>query len=109
MMLLVGRFPTYGYYALMFSTVLKNILKVTPCPIYFEYLRNVASPVLLGPGFPVFLIDYEHRHENDLWLVETESRTSYKSYSNFPLKYSSRMMEIFNRVKGANADRSIFH
>nr|XP_012134968.1 PREDICTED: transient receptor potential channel pyrexia-like [Megachile rotundata] len=28
MMLLVGRLPTCGYYALMFSTVLKNILKV---------------------------------------------------------------------------------
>ncbi|XP_076628466.1 transient receptor potential channel pyrexia [Colletes latitarsis] len=28
MMLLVGRLPMYGYYALMFSTVLKNILKV---------------------------------------------------------------------------------
>ncbi|XP_053979299.1 transient receptor potential channel pyrexia-like [Hylaeus volcanicus] len=28
MMLLVGRLPTFGYYALMFSTVLKNILKV---------------------------------------------------------------------------------
>lgn len=29
MMLLVGRLPTCGYYALMFSTVLKNILKVS--------------------------------------------------------------------------------
>ncbi|XP_046838840.1 transient receptor potential channel pyrexia-like isoform X1 [Vespa crabro] len=28
MMLLIGRFPTWGYYALMFSTVLSNILKV---------------------------------------------------------------------------------
>lgn len=28
MMLLIGRFPMWGYYALMFSTVLKNILKV---------------------------------------------------------------------------------
>ncbi|XP_020712175.2 transient receptor potential channel pyrexia-like [Athalia rosae] len=28
MMLLVGRFPTWGYYALMFSTVLKNVIKV---------------------------------------------------------------------------------
>ncbi|XP_043664815.1 transient receptor potential channel pyrexia-like isoform X2 [Vespula pensylvanica] len=27
MMLLIGRFPTWGYYALMFSTVLSNILK----------------------------------------------------------------------------------
>lgn len=30
MMLLIGRFPMWGYYALMFSTVLKNILKVGP-------------------------------------------------------------------------------
>lgn len=28
MMLLIGRVPMWGYYALMFSTVLKNILKV---------------------------------------------------------------------------------
>ncbi|KAG7213479.1 hypothetical protein KM043_002750 [Ampulex compressa] len=28
MMLLIGRFPMWGYYALMFSTVLKNVLKV---------------------------------------------------------------------------------
>ncbi|XP_046750138.1 transient receptor potential channel pyrexia-like [Diprion similis] len=28
MMLLVGRFPTLGYYTLMFSTVLKNVFKV---------------------------------------------------------------------------------
>lgn len=28
MMLLVGRFPTWGHYALMFSTVLKNVSKV---------------------------------------------------------------------------------
>lgn len=27
-MLLIGRFPMWGYYALMFSTVLKNVLKV---------------------------------------------------------------------------------
>lgn len=29
MMLLIGRLPMCGYYALMFSTVLKNILKVS--------------------------------------------------------------------------------
>jgi len=29
MMLLIGRFPMCGYYALMFSAVLQNILKVS--------------------------------------------------------------------------------
>lgn len=28
LMLLIGRFPTYGYYALMFSAVLQNVVKV---------------------------------------------------------------------------------
>lgn len=27
-MLLIGRFPTYGYYALMFSVVFRNVIKV---------------------------------------------------------------------------------
>lgn len=28
LMLLIGRFPTYGYYALMFAAVLQNVVKV---------------------------------------------------------------------------------
>lgn len=28
LMLLIGRFPTYGYYALMFAAVLQNVIKV---------------------------------------------------------------------------------
>jgi hypothetical protein len=27
-MLLIGRLPTYGYYALMFSAVLQNVIRV---------------------------------------------------------------------------------
>lgn len=40
MMLLIGRFPTCGYYALMFSTVLKNILKVSEKSLYFMCLAD---------------------------------------------------------------------
>lgn len=29
LMFLIGRFPIYGYYALMFSVVLKNVIKVS--------------------------------------------------------------------------------
>lgn len=29
LMLLIGRLPSYGYYALMFAAVLQNVVKVT--------------------------------------------------------------------------------
>lgn len=43
MMLLIGRVPMWGYYALMFSTVLKNILKVASAiPFIF---RGIAATI----------------------------------------------------------------
>jgi len=40
MMLLIGRVPMWGYYALMFSTVLKNILKVAGVMYRFFFLEE---------------------------------------------------------------------
>jgi hypothetical protein len=38
LMLLMGRFPTFGYYALMFYHVLQNVIKVQHC-----YMNTVTS------------------------------------------------------------------
>ncbi|KAK2577416.1 hypothetical protein KPH14_003525 [Odynerus spinipes] len=80
MMLLIGRFPTWGYYALMFSTVLKNVLKVLlafVCMIvgfalsfailfhkneqFREFLRAIVKTVVMMMGE----YDYEDLFPND--------------------------------------------
>lgn len=37
LMLLIGRFPTYGYYALMFAAVLRNVIKVN---IFYKFRQT---------------------------------------------------------------------
>lgn len=58
MMLLVGRFPTWGHYALMFSTVLKNVSKVRSC----DYLRPVIIIHFFNLYFPQVLVAF-------VWLI----------------------------------------
>ncbi|XP_025992946.2 transient receptor potential channel pyrexia [Solenopsis invicta] len=57
MMLLIGRVPMWGYYALMFSTVLKNILKVL---LAFGYL-------IIGFALSFAVLFYGDDQFHNLW------------------------------------------
>ncbi|XP_015598034.1 transient receptor potential channel pyrexia [Cephus cinctus] len=57
MMLFIGRFPTWGYYALMFSTVLKNVLKVLLAFICLIFGFALSFAVLF----------HENDQFDDLW------------------------------------------
>lgn len=57
MMLLIGRVPMWGYYALMFSTVLKNILKVL---LAFGYL-------IVGFALSFAVLFHGNDQFRDLW------------------------------------------
>ncbi|XP_014616894.1 PREDICTED: transient receptor potential channel pyrexia-like isoform X2 [Polistes canadensis] len=63
MMLLIGRFPIWGYYALMFSTVLSNILKVLLAFICMVFGFALSFTVLF----------YENEQFHDCWraIVKT--------------------------------------
>ncbi|EZA52439.1 Transient receptor potential channel pyrexia [Ooceraea biroi] len=58
MMLLIGRFPMCGYYALMFSTVLKNILKVL---LAFGYL-------IVGFALSFSVLFHRNEQFSDFWM-----------------------------------------
>lgn len=50
-MLLIGRFPTYGYYALMFAAVLQNVVKVNrpnkmPFRKFYQVIFFSGSPYI---------------------------------------------------------------
>ncbi|XP_015183160.1 PREDICTED: transient receptor potential channel pyrexia-like isoform X2 [Polistes dominula] len=57
MMLLIGRFPTWGYYALMFSTVLSNILKVL----------LAFTCMIFGFALSFTVLFYENEQFHDCW------------------------------------------
>jgi len=60
MMLLIGRVPMWGYYALMFSTVLKNILKVTGVIHRFFLLREVNYITMIHTFYKYSITKYKN-------------------------------------------------
>lgn len=48
LMLLIGRHPTYGYYVLMFTVVLQNVLKVIiPFIKYYLHILTIITKTVL--------------------------------------------------------------
>ncbi|XP_043497215.1 transient receptor potential channel pyrexia-like [Polistes fuscatus] len=94
MMLLMGRFPIWGYYALMFSTVLSNMLKVLLAFICMVFGFALSFTVLF----------YENEQFHDCWraIVKTTVMMmgEYDYESLFPndTKSDKSFLEFTSRV-----------
>ncbi|KYN39147.1 Transient receptor potential channel pyrexia [Trachymyrmex septentrionalis] len=88
MMLLIGRVPMWGYYALMFSTVLKNILKVL---LAFGYL-------IVGFALSFAVLFHGNNQFDDFWRAIVKTVVMMMGEYEYNELFESNFLSVTSRI-----------
>ncbi|KAG5334525.1 PYX protein, partial [Acromyrmex charruanus] len=88
MMLLIGRVPMWGYYALMFSTVLKNILKVL---LAFGYL-------IIGFALSFAVLFHGNNQFDDFWRAIVKTVVMMMGEYEYNELFESNFLSVTSRI-----------